>query len=526
MKAIESLALVVLAFAVSVSAQDSFRELSNIDADVVELRRVDPATREAPLASIRERLEALDTSGYSREQKVDTLLVWAKWGALSFDQRVMKPWARDPLYFLYQVNRIPYISTPATADDLAELEAGLKDVPEILYRAQQSLTEPVAPLANLAIFHLEQFDGVGQRQPYRDQPPEGTIGWYLDLCGRLATSHPELVSDCEAAQSAVVGYRDWLSARVDQMPASAAIGTEHLNWYLRHVRLLPYDVDDVLLLGRRELHRFRFDYVIDRNKNEHLPALGLTRNADEHEYRTRRAEERIRAIVAEQNLMTIPDNTPESFETDTYWSPRASTYRHFWEELQFRNALNNHIHASIPGHRFDAFLRDRLDNPVRMTFQDTGRAEGWGTYLEEMLVQAGITDDNPRARELFYIALIKRGSRIYAETAMHSGEMSLEQANEYMIDYVPFMEENLGRYDLESYLRRPGSGSMYIIGKIQIERLVSERAHQLGDAFDLGAFHDAFLERGIIPISLIRWEMTGYDDEVRELWEDVVGRPF
>ena len=27
---------------------------------------------------------------------------------------------------------------------------------------------------------------------------------------------------------------------------------------------------------------------------------------------------------------------------------------HFWEEIQFRNALNNHIHASIPGHRFDS----------------------------------------------------------------------------------------------------------------------------------------------------------------------------
>ena len=55
-------------------------------------------------------------------------------------------------------------------------------------------------------------------------------------------------------------------------------------------------------------------------------------------------------------------------------------------------------------------MKDRLTNPVRMTFSDTGRAEGWGTYLEEMLLQAGLTDDNPRARELFYIALIKRGS--------------------------------------------------------------------------------------------------------------------
>jgi uncharacterized protein (DUF885 family) len=95
-----------------------------------------------------------------------------------------------------------------------------------------------------------------------------------------------------------------------------------------------------------------------------------------------------------------------------------------------------------------------------------------------------------------------------------------------MIDYVPFMEVNLGRYDLEGYLREPGAGSMYIIGKIQIERLISERAHQLGGKFDLGEFHDEFLSKGIIPVSLIRWEMTGYDDEVRPLWEQVTAQPW
>ena len=143
--------------------------------------------------------------------------------------------------------------------------------------------------------------------------------------------------------------------------------------------------------------------------------------------------------------------------------------------------------------------------------------------MEELFIQAGITDNNPRAKELNYIALIKRGSRVFAETGMHSGEMTLDQANQYMIRFVPFMEENLGRYDLKNYLRTPGSGSSYLMGKIQIEQLVSERAFQLGDKFDLGEFHDDFLSRGVIPVTLIRWEMTGLDDEVMELWPEIVG---
>jgi uncharacterized protein (DUF885 family) len=137
-----------------------------------------------------------------------------------------------------------------------------------------------------------------------------------------------------------------------------------------------------------------------------------------------------------------------------------------------------------------------------------------------MFLLAGIMDDIPRARELFYIALMKRAARVHIELEMQKGEYSLDEANAYLIENVLFMEENLGRYDLEGYLRRPAYGSAYLIGKIQLEKLLSDRATQLGDAFDLGAFHDALLTSGFIPLSLLRWEMTGLDDEARQFWDD------
>jgi uncharacterized protein (DUF885 family) len=80
------------------------------------------------------------------------------------------------------------------------------------------------------------------------------------------------------------------------------------------------------------------------------------------------------------------------------------------------------------------------------------------------------------------------------------------------------MDENLARYDLQIYLRRPAYGMTYLAGKVQFEKLLSDRARQLGKDFDLGKFHDEFLASGSIPITLIRWEMTGLDDEVKKLW--------
>ena len=288
--------------------------------------------------------------------------------------------------------------------------------------------------------------------------------------------------------------------------------------------LADRQVSDIVLLGEREFHRFRTAYEITRNRNRNLPELELTRSREQHLQRTREAEQQIRDLIVEQGLLTFPADMPAEYDTDTFWSPRALTDRHFWEQLQFRNALNNHVHASIPGHRFDGMLARSVDNPIRRGYGDSSRAEGWATYIEEMFVLAGLTEDVPRADELFYVALMKRASRIYAEARMHAGEFSLEEANRYMIDFVPYMEQDLGRYDLEGYLRRPGSGSGYIIGKIQLEKLLSEQALEMGGDFDLGAFHDDVLRRGMIPLTLIRWEMTGASDEVERLWQAATGR--
>ena len=510
-------------------------QLEQVDTALIDLARpVDengiphwsPQTVAARVKAIEEqrrRLEAIDPSQWSVGGKVDYLLVRARQHGLEFEHRVLRPWARDPIFWLGQVESVPYVEVPLAGDEAESWRARLRAVPAIFEQAQGLLTGASGELADLAVFHLERFDGVGQGQPYRDEPPEGMIGWFADLCGRVEKKQFEDLAACRRAEAAVIEYRNWLRANRKQMQPSAGIGIDELSRYLHDVRLLPYEVEEVVILGEREFHRYRATWEIVRNRNRILPELELTRSREQHEQRTRDGERRIRQLVAEQQLLTIPDDIPADFETDVFWSPRALDDRHFWEELQFRDTLDNHIHASIPGHRFDGLMSQRVENPIRRRYRDSTRAEGWATYLEEMLVLAGITADRPRAAELFYVALMKRASRIYAETMMHAGRFSLEDANRYMMDYVPFMEEDLGRYDLEGYLRRPGLGSGYILGKIQLEQLLSERSLQMGDTFNLGAFHDDLLSRGMIPLTLLRWEMTGYDDQVREYWGEVVG---
>ncbi|NCG32977.1 MAG: DUF885 family protein [Proteobacteria bacterium] len=481
------------------------------------------ASRAQSITDVQAGLASLDATNWSVSGKVDYLLVWANANGMDFEHRVTRPGQRDSILYLDQVRRVPYIDLPLTGEAASRWRESLEAVPELLRQAEANLDDASGELAGLAMFHLDNCDGVGQGQPYRDEPPGGTIAWFADLCERVEESQSQDAQACEAALEAVVGYRDWLVAEQPGMRSSAGIGSDNLEWYFRNVRLLPYGVTDIVLLGEREFHRYRAAYEIVRNRNARLPELELTRSAEQHEARTREAERQTLALIREQELLTLPDDLPDAFDSDTFWSPRALTDRHFWEELQFRNALNNHIHASVPGHRFDGLLARAGENPIRRGYGDSSRAEGWATYIEEMFVLAGLTRDVPRADELFYVALMKRASRIYAEASMHAGSFSLDEANRYMIDFVPYMEEDLGRYDLEGYLRRPGSGSGYMIGKIQLEKMLSEQALELGDDFKLGAFHDEVLSRGMIPLTLIRWEMTGADDEVRTLWQAATG---
>jgi uncharacterized protein (DUF885 family) len=75
------------------------------------------------------------------------------------------------------------------------------------------------------------------------------------------------------------------------------------------------------------------------------------------------------------------------------------------------------------------------------------------------------------------------------------------------------MGGNLVRSEQHLYLQQPGYGPSYLIGKIELEKLLAERREQLGNGFRMKQFMDDFNAAGLIPASLLRWEMTGRQSE-------------
>jgi uncharacterized protein (DUF885 family) len=111
-----------------------------------------------------------------------------------------------------------------------------------------------------------------------------------------------------------------------------------------------------------------------------------------------------------------------------------------------------------------------------------------------------------------------RAVRAIADLKLHAGQWTLEEAVRYAVATTPEGWVLAGGDtiwgDLAIYLGQPGYGTSYVVGKVQVEKLLADRARQLGEAFELGAFLDDFFSKGLVPQSLIRWEMTGLDDEI------------
>ena len=106
---------------------------------------------------------------------------------------------------------------------------------------------------------------------------------------------------------------------------------------------------------------------------------------------------------------------------------------------------------------------------------------------------------------------------------MHSGEWTLADAMKFCVENAPHGELLDGShhlwFELATTLRGVGHHMLMVLGKVQFMKLFRDRANQLGDDFSLKVFMDEFFASGGIPMSLIRWEITGYDDEIEKLLE-------
>jgi hypothetical protein len=477
------------------------------------------------LARLRGRLDAIDDSDWPIPRRADYLLVLAEMRGLDFMHRVMRPWERDPAFYsstnlgfgpkMHGAMAIP--SLPLSAEAAEELRAKLAAVPRIYAAARANLRDPRGDLARLAIVQKGIERNVYER-----------------LAAQTRDAHPRVSELSSAAAQAAGEFSAWLSSIEADLPAHGGVGRDEYDWYLRHVLLYPYTWEELMTLAEREYQRSMVFLKMEEHRHRDLPMIEPAESLAEFERRRAEADADLLAFLREEDVMTVPDYLVPRRGEGPYLLPadrdpeRGGPFdppirRHFFRQTEDRDPRPLRAH-NVPGHLYDGLRLARDERPIRgdrrLFFIDGIRVEGWAFYLEEMIQQLGFLDDRPKAREINYILQAKRAARVKPELMMQANAWTYDEALASLTSRTPYWmgpNDPIARFYLELYLRQPGYGIGYYMGKVELEKLFAEVAAEQGRDFDIKAFHDRFLEIGRMPISLIRWEMTGRDDEVSRM---------
>jgi len=474
----------------------------------------------------QQQLNAFDTTGWPVEHQIDFYLIWAEMNGLQFDHRVLQPWARDPAFYvwfypspsdvpkregpaIFGAIELSHYKQPLSAGDAKALADRLKKAKGVFEQAKINLT---GKGRDLWIYGIRSI-----------QEQSNDLNSFAKSVG---TAFPPLAAAAKEAQEASNQFAAWLQQQAPSKTGLSGIGKENYSWYLHHVHLVPYTWESEKTLLERELARSHSALRFAEHRNRKLPKLKKASN--EIEYRkslTRGVDEYMDFLEKEDFLTVEPYMKPALMSQIADFVP-SDSLRGFFYEIDYRDPMPMRAHHY---HWIEKEREMRQPNaspirrmPLLYNIFDS-RAEGMATAMEEMVMNAGLLKDRPRATELVYIMLAERAARGLGGLYQHGLEMDFKQSTEFAQAWVPWgllpAKGSTIQHEEHFYLRQPGYGSSYVVGKADIDKLIAEYARQREGKFSLRAFMDEFNTVGIIPVSLIYWQMTGSKALLKEALE-------
>jgi uncharacterized protein (DUF885 family) len=160
-------------------------------------------------------------------------------------------------------------------------------------------------------------------------------------------------------------------------------------------------------------------------------------------------------------------------------------------------------HESVPGHHHQIALQQELplSDFRRNGVFFTAFVEGWGLYSERLGIEMGLYDTP--AKNMGRLSYeMWRACRLVVDTGIHAKGWPKEKAIAFMQDNTALTAANI-EAEVNRYISWPGQALAYKLGELKIRELRSYAAKELGDKFDLAAFHDTVLGQGAVPLDVL-----------------------
>jgi uncharacterized protein (DUF885 family) len=415
-----------------------------------------------------------------------------------------------------------------------------KQIPRALAQAREALLNPPKIYTDIAIQQLpDNIDFFQTTVP----------ATFKDVKDAALLS--EFKRSNDDAIAALKDYLSWLQK--DLSPRSNgvfAIGAENYRLKLLYDEMVDVPLPTLLKIGYAQLRKDQRAFIetarrIDPNKSPEAVLQEVEKDhpsAKELIPAAQKQLDGIRQFLIDHQIISVPGgaqarvvetppfarattfasmDTPGPYEahaTEAFYNitlPDPSWPKEKQEEyLQGYNyplLSNVSVHEVWPGH-YTQFLWLK-NNPqlskVRKLTAAGSNAEGWAHYSEEMVLDEGFTNNDPKYRLAQLVDALLRDCRYIVGIRMHTQGMTMAQAREFFVKegrqqpVVGEMETKRGTGD-PTYL-------MYTLGKLEILKLRADYQRKMGISFSLEDFHDRFIKAGSPPIKLVRRELMGRD---------------
>jgi uncharacterized protein (DUF885 family) len=189
----------------------------------------------------------------------------------------------------------------------------------------------------------------------------------------------------------------------------------------------------------------------------------------------------------------------------TFW---VNTYALETRPLYTLEALT--LHEAVPGHHLQIALAKELEDipPFRRYGYVNAFGEGWGLYSEHLGLEAGFyTDPYSNFGRLTYE--MWRACRLVVDTGLHAKGWTRDQAIEYMAARTALSRHEITT-EVDRYISWPGQALAYKMGELEIRELRSRAERELGERFDVRAFHDAVLANGSVPLDVLEEQVNDF----------------
>ncbi|AGY59746.1 DUF885 domain-containing protein [Gloeobacter kilaueensis] len=488
--------------------------------------------------------EAIDPATLSPSERDDRELVMANIQAILLELEKIQMWRHNPdtypsgatgsIFTLVKRNFAP------PADRLRSVIAREERIPAALAIGAALIKNPPRIYTEIALQQLA-----------------GNIGFFETTVPEAFTSikDPTLLARFRRSNAKVIAalqkYGQVLKSQLlPRSQGTFAIGPENYRQKLLYEEMVDIPLDRLLAIGYEQLRKDQQALIetakrIDPAKtprqvqaiveSDHPSAAQLLPSAQKQ-------LDGLRQFLIDHQIITVPGDvqaqveetppflraltfasmdTPGPYETkatEAYYNitlpdPKwpAKKQEEYLRGYNYPLLNNVSVHEVWPGHYTQfLWLKNTPDlSKVRKLITAGSNSEGWAHYSEQMMLDEGLGNGDPKLRFAQLVDALLRDCRYIVGIQMHTKGMSLAQGVEFFVKegYQP-------RVNAEIEARRGTADPTYLVytlGKLEIFKLRDDYKKKLGDQFSLRDFHDRFVKAGAPPIKLLRRELLGDD---------------